>query len=77
MNVHCHRCGTRNLRPAHFRWADLAYLLALQSPVRCRYCRLRFYVSIFKIRKLRREAEERHAREEHGTHVERAVDFEP
>lgn len=74
MTVHCHRCGTSNVRLAHFRWKDLAYLLVLRSAVRCRYCRLRFHVSIFKIRAIRREAHERRAREEYGAPVEPIAD---
>ena len=76
MTVHCHRCGTTNLRPAHFRWGDLAYLLTLRSPVRCRYCRLRFYASVSNVRKIRRQAEERHARGEDDVDVEQAGSFE-
>jgi len=75
MTVHCHRCGATNLRPAHFRWGDLAYLLTLRSPVRCRYCRARFYASIFKIPKLRREAGEQRAREEQAEQMQHAADF--
>lgn len=62
MTLHCHRCGSSNLRPAHFRWMDLGFLIALRSPVRCRYCRMRFYVNLFRIGAIRRNAEERRSR---------------
>lgn len=76
MTVHCHRCGSCNLRPAHFRWLDIIFLAVLHSPVRCRYCRLRFYVSILQIGGIRRDAELRRARERYGTHIERMTDSE-
>lgn len=63
--AHCHECGSRNLRPSHFQTTDLAYLVLLRSPVRCRSCRKRFYVSIFSIGKIGREAAARRDREEH------------
>jgi hypothetical protein len=44
---------------------DLALLVALCTPVRCRDCRRRFYVSIFSIAKIRRDAEARRARREY------------
>ena len=68
MTVHCPRCGSGNLRPAHFRRSDLPYLLILRFPVRCRYCRDRFHVGIFRIRKVRLVAEERHAHEDERAH---------
>ena len=77
MTVHCHRCGTTNLRPAHFRWGDLAYLLTLRSPVRCRYCRKRFFVSVFSIGTIRREAEARVHREEYEEQRSRAANPGP
>ncbi|MGB0065639.1 MAG: hypothetical protein WBP85_14450 [Terracidiphilus sp.] len=70
MTVHCHRCGSCNLRPSHFRWVDLAHLALLRSPVRCRYCRTRFYVTLGKISGIRREAEAR-IRQEHHMEMER------
>lgn len=69
VTFHCHRCGDRNLRPAHLRWTDMACLLVLRLPVRCRYCRARFYVSMLKIGRIRREAEAQRAREEHHAHL--------
>ena len=71
--AHCLVCGSRNLRPAHFQMTDLAFLLALRSPVRCRECRRRFHVSIFRIGKIRRDAEARRAREEHESRLSRAA----
>ena len=65
MNVYCQACGSRNIRPSYFRITDAGFLLTLRFPVRCRQCRKRFAVSIFKIRRLRREATARIAREEY------------
>jgi hypothetical protein len=56
MIVYCHTCGSRNLRPSRLQLKDLLHFFALRYPVRCRHCRKRFYVSIFSLRKLRREA---------------------
>jgi hypothetical protein len=56
MIVYCHTCGSRNLRPSRLQLKDLPYFFALRYPVRCRHCRKRFSVSIFSLRKLRREA---------------------
>lgn len=64
MTAQCHTCGSRNLRPSLLKRKDLIYLFALRSPVRCRQCRERFYVSIFSIRKVRRDAYARRARKE-------------
>lgn len=74
MTVHCHRCGSSNLRPAHFRWMDIVYLAGLNSPVRCRYCRVRFYVSILKIGAIRREAEQRRFREIYAIRTEQMTE---
>jgi hypothetical protein len=52
---------------------DLPFLLVLLSPVRCRYCRLRFHVSLFSIPKVRREDQARRAREEHDSHLAQAA----
>jgi len=73
MIAHCHECGSRNLRPSHFQTTDLAYLLILRAAVRCRSCRKRFYVSIFSIGKIRRNAEVRRDREEHEEHKSHAA----
>jgi len=56
MTVYCHTCGSKNLRPSRLKLKDLVYFLILRYPVRCRYCRKRFSVSIFSIRKVRRDA---------------------
>jgi hypothetical protein len=69
MTFQCHRCGDRNLRPAHLRWTDLAGLFILRLPVRCRYCRARFYVSVLKIGRIRHEAAAQRAREQRHAHV--------
>ena len=71
MAVQCSVCGSENVRPSHFRWKDLAYLLVLRSAVRCRYCRTRFYVSIFRILGVRRRARERSASEKYRTRTSR------
>ena len=73
MTVYCHACGSRNLRPSRLQLKDLVYLLVLRYPVRCRYCRKRFSVSIFSIGKIRREAEARRNREEHEEHRSQAA----
>jgi len=71
--VHCHVCGSRNLRPSHFQLMDLAYLLILRLPVRCRSCRVRFHVSILKIGKVRRDAEARRDRDQHEERMTQAA----
>jgi hypothetical protein len=48
---------------------DLAYLLVLCAPVRCRECRKRFHVSIFGIGKIRRDAEARRDREDRDERI--------
>jgi len=68
MIPHCHVCGSRNLRPSHFQVTDLAYILVLRAPVRCRTCRERLHISIFSIVRIRREAETRREREQHEEH---------
>lgn len=62
MTANCPACGSRNLRPSQLQRKDLVYLLTLRAPVRCRYCRERFYVSIFSILKVRHDAAARDAR---------------
>jgi len=76
MTVHCHRCGSDNLRPSHFRWMDVLNRVVLRSPVRCRYCRVRFYVSILNIRGIRRDADQRRARERYSVQIERIAGTE-
>ena len=73
MIAHCHVCGSRNLRPSHFQIVDLAFLLVLHVPVRCRTCRKRFHVSLFSIGKIRRDAEVRRDQEEHEEHKSHAA----
>ena len=69
MTVHCNLCGSTNLRPAHFQLRDLAYLVTLRSPVRCRYCRMRFHVHLFNALRIRRG---HHARRVKAVQVGRA-----
>ena len=64
MTVRCRKCGSDNLRPSHLRAGDVFLLLTLRYPVRCRDCRRRFAVSLFHIRKVRRDAKLRRMREE-------------
>ena len=64
MSVHCHACGSRNLRPSRLQLRDFVFLLTFRFPVRCRYCRDRFYASIFSIRKIWRDARARDIRHE-------------
>ena len=56
MTARCHVCGSKNLRPSRVQRKDLIYFLTLRHPARCRYCRERFYVSIFRITEVRRDA---------------------
>ncbi len=55
---------------------DLVNRVVLRAPVRCRYCRVRFYVSILKIGAIRREAEQRRMRERYGMRIERMAGSE-
>jgi len=73
VTVHCHICGTTNVRPSHFQLNDLPFLLVLRFPVRCRYCRLRFHVSVFSILEVRREDKARRACEKHDSHPSQAA----
>jgi hypothetical protein len=73
MTVYCHTCGSRNLRPSRLQPKDLIYFLTLRYPVRCRYCRKRFSVSIFRIGMIRREADARIHREEYEEHRSRTA----
>ena len=52
---------------------DLVYFLILRHPVRCRYCRKRFYVSIFRVGEVRRDARARDVRHESDKSVPKAV----
>jgi uncharacterized Zn-finger protein len=51
----CFSCGSSNLRLAHPRVMlyDMVWLALLRLPVRCRYCRERFYLNIVSAIKLR------------------------
>ena len=73
MTAYCRRCGSRNLRPSRLQLKDLIYFLILRHPVRCRYCRKRFYVSIFRIGEVRRDAHVRDVRHENGESMPKAV----
>jgi hypothetical protein len=52
---------------------DWIFLIILRYPVRCRYCRRRFTVSIFKIRKVRRDAHLRDVRHKNDKPMSQAV----
>ena len=65
MTISCQTCGSRNLRPSRLQLKDVAYFLVLRYPVRCRYCRKRFSISIFNIATIRREADARRHREDY------------
>ena len=45
--VKCRSCGSANLRTSRFQLPDLAQLLRLQYPIRCRSCRERSYRFLF------------------------------
>jgi len=59
MSVFCHECGSLMVRQATLRIADAVYLLTLRYPVRCRTCRKRWYISLFRARRLPRSPERR------------------
>jgi hypothetical protein len=46
MSLSCPECGSNNLRRAHLRFSDAIRVLALQYPVRCRVCRMRWLISV-------------------------------
>jgi hypothetical protein len=46
--MNCHHCNSVKLRNSRFRLEDLIHLLKLQTPVRCRDCKMREYVSFPK-----------------------------
>ena len=69
MSIHCKYCGSNNIRPSLFQSSDWIHLLLLRHPIRCRSCRERSYVSIFRIAEIRRKAV---ARTEHEIFVEDA-----
>ena len=45
--MNCFHCGSSYLRFSRLRAPDIAWLLRLQIPVRCRSCRERMHVSVF------------------------------
>lgn len=63
MPVHCRFCGSENVRPSFLKINDLGYLVLFLFPVRCRKCRHRSHISVFRIREVRREAQARSLRE--------------
>jgi hypothetical protein len=73
MTAYCRARGSRNLRPSHLQPKDLVYFLILCHPIRCRYCRKRSYVSIFKIREIQRDARARDVRHEKDKSKPKAV----
>lgn len=79
MSVHCHVCGSKDLRPSRFQPGDLVYLLTLRHPVRCRDCRRRFCVSILHIRKVKRDARMRRTRRNREMRMPQSVlmDWKP
>jgi hypothetical protein len=48
----CPNCLSPDLRISHFRIPDLARLLILQYPVRCRNCRERAYMFLHRALRL-------------------------
>uniref|UniRef100_E6QP08 Uncharacterized protein n=1 Tax=mine drainage metagenome TaxID=410659 RepID=E6QP08_9ZZZZ len=44
--MNCPYCGTNRFRLSHLRFSDLARILMLRYPIRCRLCRERSYVPI-------------------------------
>ena len=49
MLAYCPQCGSADLRPSHLQPGDWHYLIRLRYPVRCRSCRHRGSVNLFKI----------------------------
>jgi hypothetical protein len=66
MALRCRICGFSDFRTARFRRSDIARLLLLQYPVRCRNCRERAYAFVLRVFKIRRDAEIRHSETRHG-----------
>ena len=52
MSFRCLNCGLYPVRNSHFRLPDVVHLLRFHLPIRCRICKERYYVSIFKARKV-------------------------
>lgn len=61
----CRYCNSSKVRTSRFRLADLAQLLLLKYPVRCRKCRERQYTGLITAMGLERDS--------HGTHPRRAA----
>lgn len=61
MAVRCPHCGLRTIRRSQIRVMDVPRLLLLRYPMRCRTCRARFYITIFALVRLRKEARARRA----------------
>jgi DNA-directed RNA polymerase subunit RPC12/RpoP len=55
MPYRCRKCGQSTVRISQFRLKDIVRLILLQSPVRCRTCRNRYYVSLSDARSIRNE----------------------
>jgi hypothetical protein len=61
----CNHCDATKFRTSKLRLTDVARLLVLQYPVRCRHCGMRMFVAIhlayrlYRARKLRRQQEQR------------------
>ena len=57
----CRICGSTDFRLSHFRSKDVFHLVRLSYPVRCRCCRTRDYVVVFKAVKIGHADRIRHA----------------
>jgi hypothetical protein len=56
MSMRCHICGSSNIRLSRFRMVDIAELLILKYPVRCRTCRERSYEFVLRLIGMKRRA---------------------
>jgi predicted Zn-ribbon and HTH transcriptional regulator len=52
MQIMCPNCLSQDLRTSRFRLPDLARILILQLPVRCRNCRQRGYAFLHQALRL-------------------------
>ncbi len=43
----CPSCGGFTIRPSHWRYQDLSFLLRFLRPLRCHSCGDRFYIRMF------------------------------
>lgn len=64
MPVCCRICGSENLRPSHLLVTDWRYFVKLRYPIRCRKCRKRGSVRLWKIFAVRNKANARRSSEE-------------